>query len=432
MSIRTLKKCWWLAPYSPGATRVPKRGCSPTGSGAGGDDAGQLDLVLDVAVGVEVPEEAVLVVADRGEAGDDQPPGAAHLHLLGPEVGVLPADPEVLLVHADRVRDGQRLTVLVVGDGVEVVDLAQAVAAQLQRVQQQPDAVLALVEHVLDPVGRRGVAVGDVHLRQRGPVHDRAHPAPVLVADLVQDQSLARGVAHPQPPLLPADGVPVHGEARTLGLGDLDRPDVVADRGVRRAVVVVEHQLRHVVAGLLRQRHDAVVPDVDDLHQVQVDQHDQALDRAGVAVVVLPVAHERQRPDQPAALGVLDVEAGRPGVDHRQREVGDAALAHRLLPPGVGPGDLLGLKNSSSITPGCTPSSDRHEDTRPPDRETTVSTVFWRGAVVQHHERRSVQRRPVRVPVQHLPLRAAPAERRRRSASAGRSPRARGGSPRLG
>jgi hypothetical protein len=48
---------------------------------------------------------------------------------------------------------------------------------------------------------------------------------------------------------------------------------------VRGTVVVVEHQLRHVVAGLGGQGYDAVVADVDDLHAVEVDQHDEALDR---------------------------------------------------------------------------------------------------------------------------------------------------------
>lgn len=86
------------------------------GDRAGGQYAGELDLVLDVAVGVEVPEEAVLVIPDGRDRGDDQPPRAAHLDLLRPEVRVLPGDPVVLLVHADGVRDDDRVARRVVDD----------------------------------------------------------------------------------------------------------------------------------------------------------------------------------------------------------------------------------------------------------------------------------------------------------------------------
>src|SRR3712207_7173284 len=45
--------------------------------------------------------------------------------------------------------------------GVEVADLTQAVAAQLERVRERPHVVLAGVEGVLAPLARAGVAVGD-------------------------------------------------------------------------------------------------------------------------------------------------------------------------------------------------------------------------------------------------------------------------------
>src|SRR5215831_20377005 len=58
---------------------------------------GQLYLVLDGAVLVEVPEVAVLVVADGGNRGKHQTSRAPDLRLLGPEVGVLPEDSVILL-----------------------------------------------------------------------------------------------------------------------------------------------------------------------------------------------------------------------------------------------------------------------------------------------------------------------------------------------
>ena len=114
------------------------------------EDAGQLDLELDVAVLVEIPEEAVLVVLDRRDRRDDQPARAAHLRVVGqPAVGVLPEDAEVFLVHADGVLDRQRLAAAVAQVGVEVADQAEAVAAELQAVGAHAHAVLADVEGVL-------------------------------------------------------------------------------------------------------------------------------------------------------------------------------------------------------------------------------------------------------------------------------------------
>src|SRR3712207_9584449 len=55
-----------------------------------------------------------------------------------------------------------------------------------------------------------------------------------------------------------------------------------------------------VVRRVLRDRHDAVVGDVDDLHLVEVDRHDEPLDRAGVAVLAGGRAHPRQRAADPA------------------------------------------------------------------------------------------------------------------------------------
>ena len=112
MSSRAENRCWWNGAPSPGATSVAyscRRGAR------GEHDPGRLDLELDGAVEVEVPVEAVVVVADRGEEGDHQPALPAHLAGPGEQVGVLPEDPVVLLVHADRVGDRLRVAE-VVGD----------------------------------------------------------------------------------------------------------------------------------------------------------------------------------------------------------------------------------------------------------------------------------------------------------------------------
>src|ERR1017187_1504359 len=81
----------------------------------------------------------------------------------------------------------------VVGHGrVQVGDLAQAVATELERVDELADQVLAGVEVRL-PVAELRVAVGYDHLRDRRPVDHRALAPGVLVvqADLMQGQPLA-------------------------------------------------------------------------------------------------------------------------------------------------------------------------------------------------------------------------------------------------
>src|SRR5215472_1205872 len=301
--------------------------------------AGQLDLVLDRAVLVEVPEVAVLVVTDGGNRGKHQPARAPDLRLVGPKVGVLPEDPVVLFVHADRVLDRLRLAVVVVDDGVEVMDLPQAVAAELQTVAEHAHAVLAHVEDVLAIVRRPDVAVGDEHLSERSAVDDRPQAVTVLVADRVQHKALARREADAKAPLLPAHLVAVDPEAGALWLKDLDQL-LISPRpcGKVRRVVGVGDPLGRVVAASWRERHDALVLDFDDLHTVEVEAHDEALDRPGVSVVVgITLTHERQRPYQPALVaGVLwTVVAKRPGVDHHVLEVGHPPPAHGLLPAGV-------------------------------------------------------------------------------------------------
>jgi len=105
-------------------------------------------------VQVEVPVEAVVVVPDRGDEADHQPELPPRLGHVEPQVAVLPEEPEVLLVHADRVADHLRVAHLVGQRGVEVVDLAQTVAAELEAVGESAEEVLAAVEVVL-PVASR-------------------------------------------------------------------------------------------------------------------------------------------------------------------------------------------------------------------------------------------------------------------------------------
>ena len=293
----------------------------------GRHDPGQLDLELQGAVEIEVPVEPVLVVADGGDGADHQAPRPAHFGAPRHHVDVLPEDGVVLLVHADGVVLRVRLAPLVGEDVVEVVDLAEAVAPQGQRVGHAAQTPLPGVERTLPRVHGARVPVGHDHLAHRGPVHDRPHPPAVLVADGGEHQSLQRVHADAQRPLLPAHEVALHLKARALGLGDLQWLQVRAQRPVVLGVVAPRRG---------RDGDDPVVEHLEDLAPSHVDDGQQALDGAGVAVVVGGGAQVGDALGDAAALLVLEPEgAGRPGVDLDQGMVGDAAPVEGGVPLGV-------------------------------------------------------------------------------------------------
>ena len=119
-------------------------------------------------------------------------------------------------------RDRHRAAVGGDGGDVEVVDRAEAVAAEGQRVGHRADVELADVERRLVEAVR--VGVGDDHLGDRRPVQDRAQLAAVLVADIVQHDALAAVESHPQVPLLPAHVVAPRPSSSGPRAGDVDRP----------------------------------------------------------------------------------------------------------------------------------------------------------------------------------------------------------------
>ena len=154
--------------------------------------------------------------------------------------------------------------------------------------------------------------------------------AAVLVADAVQDEPLARREADVQLPALPAHHAAVDREAGPLGLDDLERGDVVAQR---RAGGGVE------VAALRRDRHDAVVVDAQHLERVQVDERDHAVDRVGPLVVARLRLHERHAPGEPPLRLLGARRSARPARRRPGSCSGSviAAPGHRRLELGVEP-----------------------------------------------------------------------------------------------
>src|SRR5215211_8635317 len=114
-------------------------------------------------------------------------------------------------------------TILVDQRRVEVMDLAQAIATERQRVDQRPEVQLTTVEGVLAVMRRCRVTVRHDHVRHRRAMQDRPQATVVLPADGVQDETFAGSKSDAEPPLLPAHEGTVDGEARALRLTDLER-----------------------------------------------------------------------------------------------------------------------------------------------------------------------------------------------------------------
>ena len=248
---------------------------------------------------------------------------------------MLPQDTVVLFVEADDVWHGHGIALSVVTDDIEVVDLAEAVTPELERVCERPDPGLAYVERVATEIERSRITVWHDHLGKRGAVQQRPLAALVGVADRVQDQPLAGGEAHPEAPLLPANRVSLDLKAGAAGLPNLNWLQVSPGAGGGAGVIGI----------LGRQGHHPEILDADHLHRMQVNHGHHILDRPGVAVVLRAGAHPGQRAHEPSAVVVFNaVVAVGPGIDHTQVKVRDAPLAHRRLPIGVRPAGTLALQ----------------------------------------------------------------------------------------
>ena len=87
-----------------------------------------------------------------------------------------------------------------------------------------------------------------------------------------------------------------------------------------------------IVAIVWRKGHDSVINDTEHLHLVEVDHRDDALYRAGIAIVHWAGAEPAERIGQPQPLFAIDpVIPRRPGIDHHEVYVGDAPPGQGLL-----------------------------------------------------------------------------------------------------
>src|SRR5436305_14571364 len=103
---------------------------------------------------MEVPVEAVVVVAGGHDRAHDQPASPANFGRANRKIEVLPRDADVFLVDADGVADHVRIAALAGHHGVEIADLADTVTALFERVGHLAETTLAHREGDLPSVPR--------------------------------------------------------------------------------------------------------------------------------------------------------------------------------------------------------------------------------------------------------------------------------------
>ena len=262
---------------------------------------------------------------------------------------------------------------------VEIADFAQTIAAECQRVHAIADARLAGVQHVLPAMHGVGVAVGHNHVRQCGAMQNRPTLIAVPIGHLVQHQPVRRMHGDAEVPVLPFDSVASQGEAHAFRLLDGERLGGFPQRRLAGGVIA---------AVLWRQRHDAVILQMRHAPGGEVHMRDQPLNRAGVAVVRLVLAHETD-----GAMGAVarrnarvSVAAGGPRVYLHVLEVVDAASPHRRLPAGVRLGDSHRLHHVGEADGRLASVDAAHVHRRGSDVHRGVETAVWRVRVVVAEE----------------------------------------------
>lgn len=165
----------------------------------GGQDTRCPDFVRDVTGLVEDEGEDVLVVADRQDRLEDELAVADDDGAVGAVVGVLPEETRVLLVDADDVGGVDGLAFGVAENRGDVVDTAEAVAAELEVVGCQTSTDVTQVKGTLAVERVARVTVRDGHVGERQAVEQGA----VVVVNIVEDHALSLVEADLEVPLLP-------------------------------------------------------------------------------------------------------------------------------------------------------------------------------------------------------------------------------------
>src|SRR5439155_25138570 len=174
---------------------------------------------------------------------------------------MFPENAVILFMHTNNVRQRHEIAVVIGHVGVKIANFAQAVAAELQGIGQPSDTVFSHVESVLAVMAGTDITIRYNHFGQCCPVENGTQAPLVLIANSVKDEALSWREPQAKLPVIPCDLVPIHSEARTIRLDNVERFEGRSQW---------PNGICCVIAWLRWQRHNAKVFYFQHLHCIKV------------------------------------------------------------------------------------------------------------------------------------------------------------------
>ena len=309
------------------------------GERRGDHDPGGAHLALDVAVLVEAPIDQVLVVGHGGVAGDHEPARCAAPRPRSPSRRASTGRALSSSCRQMALRIVERLAPGVGENGVQVTDLAQAVAPELERLWSCSPGPTRRCRRRCAGSGRSWDPGRARPSRRRTSGRRCRAACRVVVRHLVEHRALAVVEAEPDRPVLPAHPVAV------------DLEDAPSGWAISSGLMSSRSSCPGTRSGsyspITRQADLAVVLDLQQLHGVHVDDRLEPGNRVGVGVPGRRRAHPDVRPAQPAVAPLLrhqrlpyvhtsiqhQIQVGEPAFGQRGDDPRVAFSAHLAVVP---------------------------------------------------------------------------------------------------
>ena len=139
---------------------------------------------------------------------------------------MLPENSVVFFVNADGVGDGEIAAAAVAQMGIEIFDVTDTVAPELEAVGTHTHSIFADVKCIFADLRRARISIGNDHLGERGTVKNGPRSSMVGVTHVMEGESLARIKADHERPVLPADSRALQRKAWPFRLCDVQRLDI--------------------------------------------------------------------------------------------------------------------------------------------------------------------------------------------------------------